>query len=309
MWGFTCNEGMMKTRKLPIGISDFQKLIEGPYYYVDKSRFIQEVLDRPAEVLLLPRPRRFGKTLNLSMLRYFFERTEESQAHLFHGLAIAYCPDIMAQQGQYPVIFLTFKDVKTADFATCLRQIHDVISREYERHQAAGTKVNLTAREQQQWQAILTGQADQSTLMNAVSLLMSILRRVFQQKVIVLIDEYDAPIHAGHQYGYYDEIVLFMRNLLSAAFKDNSDLAKGVLTGILRVSRESIFSELNNVDVYSLQHRMFAEYFGFTEAEVEHLLADFELTACHAQMQEWYNGYLFGGQVATNRSACIMPLC
>ena len=290
---------MMTSRKLPIGISDFKKLIEQQYQYIDKSLFIQELLNRPAEVVLLPRPRRFGKTLNLSMLRYFFERTEESQAHLFRGLAIEHDAEAMAHQGQYPVIFFTFKDVKTTDFETCLRQIHEVVTKEYER-QASSAIALHTPREEHQWQAILAGKADQTTLMNSLSLLMSLLRQRDGQRVIVLIDEYDAPIHAGYQYGYYDEIVIFMRNLLSAAFKDNTDLEKGILSGILRVAKESIFSGLNNLVVYSLLNLGFAEYFGFTPPEVERLLQDVGLTSCLPLIEQWYNGYLVGNQVLYN---------
>lgn len=288
---------MMTSRKLPIGVSDFKKLIEQQYQYVDKSLFIQELLNRPAEVVLLPRPRRFGKTLNLSMLRYFFERTEESQAHLFRGLAIEHDAEAMAHQGQYPVIFFTFKDVKTTDFEICLRQIHEVVTKEYER-QAASVPLH-TPREERQWQAILAGKADQATLMNSLSLLMSLLRRRDGQRVIVLIDEYDAPIHAGYQYGYYDEIVLFMRNLLSAAFKDNNDLEKGVLSGILRIAKESIFSGLNNLDVFTLLRPEFQEAFGFTQQDVETLAKQYEVADVE-RMAAWYDGYRFGDTVMYN---------
>lgn len=289
----------MKNLKMPIGQSDFKHLIEEGYYYIDKSLFIQEVLERSSLIMLLPRPRRFGKTLNLSMLRYFLEHTEENRAHLFQGLSIVQVPEIMRHQGQYPLIFVTFKDVKAPDFATCIEHIHTVLSKEYERH------INLsmdwqTPREQRQWQNILEGTASQTTLMQSLALLMRGLHRVHEKRVVVLIDEYDAPIHAGHQYGYYDDIIVFMRNLLSAAFKDNADLEKGVLTGILRVAKESIFSGLNNLDVYSLLDLRFAEYFGFTPAEVEHLLEEVNLMDCLPQIEAWYNGYIFGEQQMYN---------
>ncbi len=288
----------MMDLKIPIGVSDFKDLREQGYYYVDKSLCIREVLNRSAKVLLLPRPRRFGKTLNISMLRYFFERAEDEQAHLFRGLAIEQETEAMAHQGQYPVMYLTFKEVKATDFQTCLRQIHDIITKEYERHASPALSLQTT-REERQWQEILTQQADQATLMNSLSLLMSILRRVHKQRVIVLIDEYDAPIQAGYQYGYYDKIVIFIRNLLTAVFKDNTDLEKGVLTGILRIAKESIFSGLNNIDVFSLLRSEFHDKFGFTQAEVTELAHHYAISDT-GPITLWYNGYRFGDTVIYN---------
>ncbi|MCP4400421.1 MAG: AAA family ATPase [bacterium] len=289
----------MTRPKLPIGLSDFKEIQEQQYLYVDKSLFIREILNRAAKVLLLPRPRRFGKTLNLSMLRYFFEHTEASHRHLFQGLAVEEDAEVMAHQGQYPVIFLTFKNVKAPDFVSCLRKIHQLISREYGRHSSLSPSLN-TAMEQRQWQAILQGTADQPTLMDALSLLMCTLRRKYGQRVIVLLDEYDAPIHAGYRYGYYEEILAFMRSLLTAALKDNTDLEKGVLTGILRIAKASIFSDLNNLAVYSLLNLGFSERFGFTPAEVARLVESFGVTKSLPLLEEWYNGYLFGKQVIYN---------
>ncbi|MBF0240517.1 MAG: AAA family ATPase [SAR324 cluster bacterium] len=291
---------MMPAPKAPIGISDFKTLRESGLYYVDKSLFLRDILDKPAQVILLPRPRRFGKTLNLSTLRYFLEKTPESHAPLFHGLAIERYPEFMARQGQYPVVYLTFKDVKEPTWDACLEKIADLLAVELDRHAEWIESVPLSEREVGLWRQLRGKTANQTMLEQSLALLMALLHRACGQKVFLLIDEYDAPIHSGFQFGYYEEVILFTRNLLSAALKDNLDLAKGVMTGILRIAKESIFSGLNNPDIFSILSPQMSEHFGFTETEVTRLLEDFQLSDHLALAREWYNGYVFGGQVIYN---------
>jgi hypothetical protein len=285
--------------KLPIGLSDFKKLRESGYYYIDKSLFIQEVLNRSSEVLLLPRPRRFGKTLNISMLRYFLEKREDSLAHLFKGLAIESDTSTMQHQGQYPVIFLTFKSCKGSTFEKCLSEIRGLLIEAYTSCQPFLYQ-QLTPRERQDYDNILEEKETTRNWENALKFLMQLLHQQTGKRVIVLLDEYDAPIHAGQEHGYYEEIVLFMKLLLGNALKDNSDLEKGVITGVLRIAKESIFSDLNNLDVLSLLRSEFDQFFGFTEAEIDQLNKDFSLAQFIDILKKWYNGYLFGNRIIYN---------
>jgi len=287
------------SHKLPIGLSDFKEVREESYYYVDKSLFIQEIINRSSKVILLPRPRRFGKTLNLSMLRYFLEKRQDSLAHLFRGLAIEQDADIMQHQGQYPVIFLTFKSCKGASFEECLSEIRGLLKNLYLELQASIYPI-LNANEQKDYDLITDKQGDIDDWENALKFLMRLLHQQTGKRVIVLLDEYDAPIHAGQEHGYYEDIVRFMKLLLGSALKDNSDLEKGVVTGVLRIAKESIFSDLNNLDVLSLLRSEFDEYFGFTEAEIDQLNQDFELAESLDTVKKWYDGYLFGNRVIYN---------
>ncbi|RKZ37847.1 MAG: AAA family ATPase [Gammaproteobacteria bacterium] len=293
---------MITDMKLPIGLSDFKKLRENDYYYIDKSLFIQDVIERSSEVLLLPRPRRFGKTLNMSMLRYFLEKREESLAHLFKGLAIEQKPEIMAHQGEYPVIFLSFKSCKGPSFEKCLSEIRGVLLKSYQEHKPLVYQT-LNQEDKQLYDNLIREKGQSRDWENAISFLMQLHHQQTGKRVIVLLDEYDAPIHAGREHGYYDEIVLFMKLLLGNALKDNSDLEKGLVTGVLRVAKESIFSDLNNLDVLSLLRSEFDSCFGFTEAEIDKLSQDFSLGKAElliAVLKKWYNGYLFGNRVIYN---------
>jgi len=288
------------SHQIPLGLSDFKKLRENGAYYVDKSLFIKEVINRPTEVLLLPRPRRFGKTLNLSMLRYFFEKREESLAHLFKGLFIEQDTDAMQHQGQYPVIFMSFKNCKETTAEQCIYLIRRQLKKLYLEYKTL-LYGKLVSEEQQDYDKITEEGGKLGNWEEALSFLMQILHRQTGKRVIVLLDEYDTPIHAGHEYGYYEEIVVFMRNLLSGALKDNTDLEKGVVTGILRIAKESIFSGLNNPEVLSLLRPEFQDCFGFTESEIKQLSEDFSLTEIQlAALKAWYNGYLFGDRVIYN---------
>nr|VFJ72099.1 MAG: PD-(D/E)XK nuclease superfamily protein [Candidatus Kentron sp. FM]VFJ72260.1 MAG: PD-(D/E)XK nuclease superfamily protein [Candidatus Kentron sp. FM]VFK19257.1 MAG: PD-(D/E)XK nuclease superfamily protein [Candidatus Kentron sp. FM] len=286
----------------PIGISDFPELIREGYAYVDKSLLIQSILDSPAKVLLLPRPRRFGKTLNLSMLRTFFDRNASGTADLFQGLAIKQTgEEYTAHQGRYPVVFLTLKDVKTLNWDDCLGHLRQLIATEYNRHEALLDGDILNTDEQDLFLSIKGRRAPQYELERSLFNLLSWLERATDEQVILLIDEYDTPIHAGYQSGFYEQITNFMRNWLSGGLKDHSSLKKGVLTGILRVAKESIFSGLNNLAVANLlETGPFSDKFGFTEPEVEQLLTDFGLSDSLLEAREWYNGYLFGETVIYN---------
>ncbi|VFN02642.1 MAG: Predicted AAA-ATPase, partial [Candidatus Kentron sp. G] len=288
--------------KPPIGLSDFPRLIREGYAYVDKSLLVRSVLDSPAQVLLLPRPRRFGKTLNLSMLRAFFDRDRPENAELFRGLAIERAGgQYMAHRGRYPVVFLTLKDVKTLNWEDCLGHLRQVISREFKRHEMLLEGGFLDVREQKLFEKVLARQCAGHELEETLLNLLTWLERATGERVILLIDEYDTPIHAGYQSGFYEQIISFMRNWLSGALKDHTSLEKGVLTGILRVARESIFSGLNNLEVAGiLEAGAFADKFGFTESEVEKLLADSALSEKLPEAREWYNGYLFGETVIYN---------
>ena len=284
--------------KPPVGYSDFKNLREQELYYVDKTLLIKKIWENPSQVLLFPRPRRFGKTLNLSMLRYFFEKTEDSNAGLFEGLFISGQPEIMAHQGRYPLIYLTFKDVKESTWEDCLEKLKLLISMELRQLTHLFHK-SLYDEEVIQHALLLNQEAGKSLSEQALFLFMQWINRATGHKIIVLIDEYDTPIHAGHQYGYYDEVILFMRNLLSGAFKDNSCLKKGVITGVLRISKESIFTGLNNISVSSIIRPEFSSYFGFTEPEVENMLNEFSVEHPD-EVKNWYNGYVFGNQVIYN---------
>ncbi len=288
--------------QVPIGVSDFRKLREAGLAYVDKSRLIVELLERRgAEVVLLPRPRRFGKTLNLSMLRYFFERSEEDRAPLFEDLAVWRAgDDVRAHFQRYPVIYLTFRDVKPDNFERCWAAIRQLIKKLFNEHKFVLESPKLSELDRRNYTAILAGGDDPILYYTALGDLSRYLHLVTGERAFILIDEYDAPIHAGHVNGYRREVLDFFRAFLSSGFKDNTHLERGVLTGILRVARESIFSGLNNVAVHTLLDAAFSTTFGFTEAEVAALLAEAGLADKRVEVRGWYNGYNFGGEVIYN---------
>ncbi|MEK7727527.1 MAG: AAA family ATPase, partial [candidate division KSB1 bacterium] len=288
-------------QKLPVGISDFKTVIEGNYYYADKSLLLKELLDQGAQALLIPRPRRFGKTLNLSMMRYFFEKTEADNSRLFRHLKIWQAgEEYIRQQGKYPVIFLTFKDVKEQSWENARQKILRLIQKEFLRHDRLLTGTHLKTEERKYFERIINLTAEQSAYEDGLALLSQFLANEHNQKAILLIDEYDTPIQAGYVNGYYAEVIGFMRNFLSAGLKDNSYLEKGVLTGIMRVAKESIFSGLNNLEVFTLLNHDFSDKFGLTEEEVTHLLEAFSLQERRHDVSAWYNGYQFGSTIIYN---------
>ena len=291
---------MNKQKTLLIGQSDFKKFRQYDGYYVDKSLFIQEVIESGYMVLLLPRPRQFGKTLNLSMLRYFFEKSDISQADLFTGLAIRDTPLFEEHHGRYPVIYLTFKEQKDVSWKNMLQGLSNLIQAEFWRHNYLLEANILGGPEKRYFQAILEGKAHQRDYSEALRRLSSFLYRFHNEQVVILIDEYDTPIQSGYLKGYYEEVINFMRNLLSGGLKDNEFLYKGVLTGILRVAKESIFSSLNNLGVFTVLFQEFNTAFGFTTSEVKTMLDYYGLGNQYNLVAHWYDGYLFGGQTIYN---------
>jgi hypothetical protein len=285
----------------PNSLSDFRELRREGLHYVDKSLLIRDVIDDAAKVILLPRPRRFGKTLNLSMLRAYFSKDEADSWPLFAGLAIAEAGDAYrAHQGRYPTISVTFKDIKARTWQDCRAALALLIGDLFGAHSDLLEGGALRPGEREDFSAILERRADNAVLWSSLRLLSHLLHRHHGERVLILVDEYDTPIHAGYTGGYYEDVIEFFRNLLSGGLKDNTALYKGVLTGVLRVARDSLFTGLNNLDVYGLLRREYATYFGFTEAEVQALLARGDRAAELQQVQRWYNGYVFGGQVIYN---------
>jgi hypothetical protein len=290
------------TLRIPLGLDDFRKLRESELTYVDKTRLVCDILDQPGiEVLLLPRPRRFGKSLNLSMLRCFFERSDEDLSHLFADLAVWRAGDAYRAHFQrHPVIYLNFKDVKFDTFEDAWWAIREKLRDLYRTHRAVLDSGGLDEVETERYRSILDGSAPPILYHRALQDLSEYLHRHHGERVVILIDEYDQPIHAGYMGGYAREVLGFFRAFLGSGLKSNPHLFKAVLTGILRVARESIFSGLNNLAVYSLLKPAFSTSFGFTEEEVIHLLARAGRMDALATVQSWYNGYVFGGHVIYN---------
>jgi len=285
----------MKPRKeLNLGFSDFKSIIENDNYYVDKSLFIREIIKSEKAVLLFPRPRRFGKTLNLSMLRYYFEIDQPENEKLFTQLKIWQAEDaVKAKRGKFPVIYLSFKDVKEKSWEKCLELIIAEITDLYRKHIYLLSSDILTDIEKVEYKNIVVKSASETDYQRSIKKLSEYLNRYYDQKVVILIDEYDTPIQSGYK-KYYEDTVTFMRNLMTGAFKDNNYLYKGVITGILRVSKESIFTGLNNVSVYSVVDNQFSDQFGFTEPETKQILSDFDVPTDYEQIKMWYDGYKFG---------------
>ena len=285
---------MKKLKELDLGNSDFKNIIERDCYFVDKSLFIKEIIQSQKQVVLLPRPRRFGKTLNLSMLKYFFDINEVGHQGLFKNLKIWQTDLVIkGKMGKYPVIHISFKDAKKDSWKKTCEQIVSEIVNLYKQHLYLLNDNLLYDFEKIKFNDVLYGRASEVVYENSLKDLTEYLYRFHRQNVVVLVDEYDTPIQAGYRQ-FYDEAISFMRTLLSGAFKDNSYLYKGVITGILRVSRESIFTGLNNVSVYSVLDHQFSEQFGFTEAETRQVLHDFKVQTDYEQIKKWYDGYQFG---------------
>ena len=283
-----------KNKSLPIGVSDF-KLATTGYYYVDKTLMIRDFLDKKPMVSLFTRPRRFGKTLNMDMLRVFFEKTNEDTSVYFKDKQIWQCGDYYTKhQGRYPVIFLTFKDVKSMTWEETFQKIRRLISLEFIRHNELETSSVLTAYEKEQYHLLAGDSGDEVDCQMGLQLLSLLLHKHYGRECIIIIDEYDAPIQQGHTCNFYPEIVNFMRNFFSGGLKDNPHLAFGFLTGILRVAKESIFSGMNNLKTYSILDDGYSSYFGFTEKEVKDMLRYYGKDDKYNELSEWYDGYRFG---------------
>ena len=283
-----------KKLSLPIGISDF-KVATTDYYYVDKTLMIRDFIDSKPMVSLYTRPRRFGKTLNMDMMRVFFEKTDEDTSWYFRDKKIWACGERYREhQGKYPVIFITFKDVKYKTWQETVDNISDVLRREFDRHSALISSPNCSDSEMDYFSKILSKSATEVELTGALLELSKMLDKHYGIAPIIIIDEYDTPIQQGHMNGFYEEVILFMRNLFSSGLKDNPHLSYGFMTGILRVAKESIFSGLNNLKVYTLLDEAYSQYFGFTKAEVKELLKYYNRGDKYEEVCEWYDGYLFG---------------
>ena len=281
-------------RPLPIGVSDFRDACSN-YYYVDKTMLIRDFLDERAKVSLFTRPRRFGKTLNMDMLRVFFERTEENTSVYFKNKKIWRCGEIYTRhQGRYPVIFLTFKDVKCLNWEDTFQKIRKLISLEFMRHSELETSEALNIYEKQQYRRIAGDTADEMDYQMGLQLLSLLLHKHWGQETVIIIDEYDTPIQQGHSCGFYEKIVNFMRNFFSGGLKDNPHLEFGFLTGILRVAKESIFSGLNNLKINSILDNRYSEYFGFTANEVKEMAEYYGTPERYQELCDWYDGYRFG---------------
>ena len=288
------------TKPLPIGISDYVRA-QKEYYYVDKTMLIKEFLDQKPLVSLFTRPRRFGKTLNMDMLRVFFEISDEDTSRFFSDKNIWKCgSEYRMHQGKYPVIFLTFKDVKFDSWEETLAKIRDLLQTEYGRHKELLDSANLAAYEKDYFTKILDGTATEVDLTSALEKLSRMLTEHYYKAPIIIIDEYDTPIQEGYSKDFYDEIISFMRNFFSGAFKDNKNLSYGFLTGILRIAQESIFSGLNNLTVNSVLDEEYDQYFGFTSAEVHEMLQYYGVLDKEEELKSWYDGYHFGNEEIYN---------
>jgi len=286
--------GVNERKQVPIGTSDFKEIVSD-YYYIDKTLFIKDLLDTKSKVFLFSRPRRFGKTSNMSMLKYFFEKTEEDTSVLFKDLQIWNQGEIYRkEQGKSPVIYLTLKDIKFNSWEETFRGLKMIISEEYTRHKYLLQSEQMNIEEIEYFKIITEMTGDAIAYQRSLSRLTRILHKAYGEKPILLLDEYDIPIQQGYVAGFYQEVISFMRNWLSGGLKDNVDLKFAALTGILRVAKESIFSGLNNLEVFTILDEPFRQYFGFTQGEVETLVKDYDCLDKLGEIKNWYDGYYFG---------------
>lgn len=290
---------VIEMKRIALGTSDFKTMIENNRYFIDKTLIVKDFLEDSGDIVLLPRPRRFGKTLNLSIIRYFLEKSDEDNSHLFKGLKIEKDAEIMNKQGKYPVIYLTFKDEKHNDFDGFIESMGNRISSLYKSFYYIYDSLKFDD-DRNYFDVMINRKGTVKDLEISVFRLSEFLKVYHNSKVIILLDEYDTPIHEGHFKNYYSEIVGFMRNFLSSALKDNINLEKAMITGILRVAKESIFSGLNNLEVYSLLSERYSDKFGFTEKETIDLLKYYSLDGSLTGFKAWYNGYIFGSTTIYN---------
>lgn len=289
-----------KKKSLPIGIADYVRA-QTEYYYVDKTLLIKDFLDQKPLVSLFTRPRRFGKTLNMDMLRVFFEISDEDTGRYFTDKKIWQCgEEYRAYQGKFPVIFLTFKDVKFATWENTIDKISALLQEEYDRHKEVMHGDQLASYEKEYFTRILNKTASEVELSAALEQLSKMLTKYYGTTPIIIIDEYDTPIQEGYSKDFYEKIVGFMRNFFSGAFKDNKNLSYGFLTGILRIAQESIFSGLNNLAVNTVLDNEYDQYFGFTNEEIHEMLKYYGALGKEKELKEWYDGYLFGSKEIYN---------
>ena len=290
---------MKKT--IQVRTSDFKKIIQDNHYFVDKSLIIKEFVENGADVILTPRPRRFGKTLNMSMIKHFFDiENKEENKNLFKGLKIENEKEIMKMQGRYPVIFLSFKDQKHFNFNNLEESISILISHLFRDYEYLLDSEKLSELDKKELKRYMAKEASVIEYSGGLNVLMKFMYKHYNEKIIVLIDEYDVPLQEAFIRGYYEEALVLVRNILTAALKDNVYLEKSLVTGILRVAKESIFSGLNNLEVNTILGLNFNDKFGFEEEEVKDLLQYYDLECKMDEVKNWYNGYMFGGKVIYN---------
>ena len=290
---------MLNKKKLGLGVEDFKEIISFDYYYIDKTKFIEEILLDGAKIKLFCRPRRFGKTLNMSTLRYFFDiKNREENRKLFNGLYIENSP-MISEQGKYPVIFLTMKGIDSSSWNGALKNIRDKIFELYNEYDG---KINhiLTENENKVFNKFAGKESDEEELKTSLSFLTSLLYKYYNQKVIVLIDEYDSPIISAYENGYYSEAITFFKGLYGNVLKTNQYLHMGVLTGIVRVAQAGIFSDLNNIENYTILNDEYSQYFGLLEEEFEKALLDYGVSYKLEEVKSWYSGYKFGDSEVYN---------
>ncbi|MCQ2452457.1 MAG: AAA family ATPase [Oscillospiraceae bacterium] len=286
------NSSTSVRRPLPIGVSNYIEACTN-YYYIDKTMMIKECIDERAKVSLFTRPRRFGKTLTMDMMKTFFEISDEDHSIYFEDKAIWHCGEVYrSYQGSYPVIYISFKDIKCDSWNETFRLITEIIDLEFIRHKELVESENVSIRDR--YNRIISGQGDEADYTFSLKYLSQMLHEHYGKKAILIIDEYDTPIQQGYSKGFYDEIVGFMRNLLSGVLKDNEHVLFGFLTGILRVAKESIFSGLNNLKINSILDDKYSQYFGFTYDEVEEMAAYYGVPEKFNEICSWYDGYRFG---------------
>ena len=279
---------------LPVGVSDY-RLASTEYYYIDKTMMLKDFIDERPMVTLFTRPRRFGKTLNMDMLRTFFEKTNEDTSKYFKDKKIWEQGEYYRSfQGKYPVIFITLKDVKHNSWDNTFANIGSIISSEYCRHSDLSKSPKLDKKQKDFYDKMVSEKFSAVDLERSLLYLSEMLKKHYGEGAVIIIDEYDTPIQSGHTNGFYDDVIAFMRNLLSGCFKDNKSLAFGFLTGILRVAKESIFSGLNNLTINSVLDNKYSEYFGFTANEVKEMAAYYSAPDKFDEVCEWYDGYRFG---------------
>ena len=288
---------MTKSYALPIGVSDYKELNE--YYSADKTGMIADILDDKAKVFLFCRPRRFGKTLNMTMLKAFFEKSDKATSCYFVNKEIWQKGEkYTKEQGKYPVIFLSFKDVKSKTFEAAMQVIYLLVSEEYGRHYSACK--SLEGEDFRYYESILSRRATQAEVEFSLKRLTRFLKELYGVPAIIIIDEYDTALQTACTEGYYEDMIAFMRPFLSGGLKDNSNLKFGFLTGITRVAKESIFSGLNNLMVDTILSKKYGKYFGFTQNEVNEMAALFEAEDKLSEIKEWYDGYIFGNDEIYN---------
>lgn len=291
-------KGIERMKLLPTGIENFKTMIDKSAYYVDKTNFIEDVLNE--QVVSYTRPRRFGKTLNMSMLYYFFSIKEKGNSYLFDGLNISKNKEALKAQNKYPTIFISFKEMKNLTFDAQISSFSNVIYELLEKNLEILSSDQLSDTTKDILNKLHNRSSSIEDLKISLRVITNALYTYYQQKVIVLIDEYDVPLQAGYQNNYYEEMVEFLRSVFSSALKTNDALEKGVMTGCLRISKESIFTGLNNFTAYSVLNNISSESFGFTELEVKQLLKDYNLSEKMDEVKEWYDGYQFGNKEIYN---------